>query len=150
MSIPNYKLDNINDEEILLSRDEKHMKNFNESKKDRPNYKKLEIDGFIVYQGKDSVANDYVTLELSDDNDYWFHAKGVPGSHVLLKVKDKLPTMETIRLVAKIAAKNSKSEKDDVLIIYCKKKFVRKEKGMNPGQVKVDYLNAHEITVSKK
>ena len=126
------------------------LKRFNESKKDRPNYKKLDIDGFVVYQGKDAAANDYITLELSDDNDYWFHAKGVAGSHILIKVKDRIPTMETIKEVAKIAAKNSKSTDDNVLVVYCKKKFVKKEKGMNAGQVKVDYTNAHEITVSKK
>jgi len=129
----------------------RYLKNFNESKKlDRPNYKKLDIDGFIVYQGKDAKANDYVTFELSSDEDYWFHAKGVPGSHVLIKVKDNIPTKEVIKKVAQISAKNSKSDKDDVLIVYCKKKFVKKEQGMKPGQVGVDYNNAYEITVSKK
>jgi len=129
----------------------KYLKRFNESKKlDKPNYKKLDVDGFIVYQGKDARANDYVTFELSSDEDYWFHAKGVPGSHVLIKVKDKIPTKEVIKKVAQISAKNSKSDKEDVLIVYCKKKFVKKESGMNPGQVKVDYNNAYEITVSKK
>ena len=129
----------------------RYLKNFNESKKlDKPNYKKLDVDGFIVYQGKDAKSNDYVTFELSSDEDYWFHAKGVPGSHVLIKVKDRIPTKEVIKKVAQISAKNSKSDKEDVLIVYCKKKFVKKEQGMNPGQVKVDYNNAYEITVSKK
>jgi predicted ribosome quality control (RQC) complex YloA/Tae2 family protein len=105
---------------------------------------------FIVYQGKDSNANDYVTLELSDENDIWFHAKGVPGSHILIKVKDKLPQHDVIKKVAELAAKNSKAPEGDVTIVYCKKKFVKKEPGMNPGQVKVDYTNAYEIKVPKK
>lgn len=121
-----------------------------ESKLDRPNYKKLDIDGFIVYRGKDAKSNDYVTFELSDNEDYWFHAKGVPGSHILVKTKDKVPSIDVIKKVAQIAAKNSKSDKNDVNIVYCKKKFVRKERGMNDGQVKVDYKNSYEITVSKK
>jgi predicted ribosome quality control (RQC) complex YloA/Tae2 family protein len=128
----------------------KHIKKFNESKKDRPNYKKLEIDGFIVYQGKDAIANDYVTLELSDDNDIWFHAKGVPGSHLLIKVKERLPQQDVIKKVAELAAKNSKATTGEVTIVYCKKKFVKKEQGMNAGQVKVDYTNAYEIKVPKK
>ena len=128
----------------------RYLKSFNESKLDKPNYKKLDIDGFLVYQGKDAKANDYVTFELSSDEDYWFHAKGVPGSHILIKVKDKIPTMEVIRKAAQVAAKNSKSNDEKVLIVYCKKKFVKKEPGMNPGQVKVDHNNTYEITVSKK
>jgi predicted ribosome quality control (RQC) complex YloA/Tae2 family protein len=128
----------------------RYLKSFNESKLDKPNYKKLDIDGFLVYQGKDAKANDYITFELSSDEDYWFHAKGVPGSHILIKVKDKIPTMEVIRKAAQVAAKNSKSNDEKVLIVYCKKKFVKKEPGMNPGQVKVDHNNAYEITVSKK
>jgi predicted ribosome quality control (RQC) complex YloA/Tae2 family protein len=128
----------------------KHLKKFNESKKDRPNYKKLEIDGFIVYQGKDAIANDYVTLELSDDNDIWFHAKGVPGSHLLIKVKERLPQQDVIKKIAELAAKNSKATNGEVTIVYCKKKFVKKEQGMNAGQVKVDYTNAYEIKVPKK
>jgi predicted ribosome quality control (RQC) complex YloA/Tae2 family protein len=68
----------------------RYLKSFNESKLDKPNYKKLDIDGFLVYQGKDAKANDYITFELSSDEDYWFHAKGVPGSHILIKVKEYL------------------------------------------------------------
>lgn len=121
-----------------------------ESKKSGPNFKKIMVDDFVVYQGKDAEANDYVTLEIANDNDMWFHAKGVPGSHVVMKIKDKLPTQETIKKVALIAAKNCKSKDKSVKILYCKKKFVKKGKGMNPGQVKVDYNNADEITIEKK
>ena len=81
--------------------------------------------------------------------DIWMHAKGVPGSHVIIKVKDKVPTETTIKRVAMIAAKNSKSTEDMVKVVYCKKKYVKKEPGMNTGQVKVDYINANEIIVPK-
>ena len=129
----------------------KYLKQFNEGKKDKPNYKKFELDGFVIVQGKDAVANDYVTLELSNDNDIWFHVKGFPGSHILIKVKDRLPTQEIIKKVAELAVKNSKAPSGNTItVVYCKKKFVKKEKGMNPGQVKVDYNNAYEIKVDKK
>ena len=129
----------------------KYIKYFFESKKsDKPNVKKHDIDGFVVLQGKDAKANEHLTLEVANEDDIWMHAKGVPGSHVIIKVKDKVPTETTIKRVAIIAARNSKSTEDMVKVVYCKKKFVKKEQGMNPGQVRVDYNNAYEITVSKK
>lgn len=128
----------------------RYLRSFNESKKERPNYKKIESDGYILYQGRDAAANDYVTLELAGDEDYWFHAKGVPGSHVVIKVSDRIPTEEIIHKAAEIAAKNCKSKDDVIDVVYCKRKFVTKEKGMNPGQVRVDYNNSYTISVSKK
>lgn len=124
----------------------KYIKTF-ESKD--TNYKKYDIDGFVVYQGKTAEGNDFVTLELAAPEDYWFHAKGIPGSHVVIKVKDRLPSEEVIRKVALIAAKNCKSKENEIKIVYCKKKFVKKEKGLNVGQVRVDYINANELTINK-
>lgn len=128
----------------------KYLKKLNESRSPKPNFKKLEFDGFIIYQGRDANANDHVTFELSSPEDLWFHAKGVPGSHLLIKVYDKIPSNEVIKWVAELAAKNSKSNLDDVTVVYCKKKFVKKEPGMKPGQVAVDYKNTYEISVKKK
>jgi predicted ribosome quality control (RQC) complex YloA/Tae2 family protein len=128
----------------------KYIKYFFESSIEKPKIKKHDIDGFVVFQGKDANANEYITLELANEEDIWMHAKGVPGSHVLIKIKDKLPTETTIKKVAMIAAKNSKSTEDMVKVVYCKKKFVKKEPGMNTGQVKVDYINSDEIIVPKK
>jgi predicted ribosome quality control (RQC) complex YloA/Tae2 family protein len=125
----------------------KYIKNFFESKSDKPKIKRHDIDGFLVLQGKDSISNEHLTLEEANENDIWMHAKGVPGSHVIIKIKDKLPTETTIEKVAMIAAKNSKSKNNMVTVVYCKKKFVTKERGMATGQVRVDYLNANEITV---
>ncbi|MBE6652448.1 MAG: fibronectin/fibrinogen-binding protein, partial [Ruminococcaceae bacterium] len=39
-------------------------------------------NGFLVYCGKNNLQNEHITHKLADRNDYWFHAKGVPGSHV--------------------------------------------------------------------
>jgi predicted ribosome quality control (RQC) complex YloA/Tae2 family protein len=128
----------------------KFIKYFLESKKsEKPKIKKHDIDGFVVFQGKDADSNEHLTLEVATENDIWMHAKGVPGSHVIIKVKDKVPTETTIKRVAMIAAKNSKSTEDMVKVVYCKKKYVKKEPGMNTGQVKVDYINANEIIVPK-
>ena len=128
----------------------KYIKSFFESKKsETPKYKKHDIDGFVVFQGKDAVSNEYLTLEVANEDDIWMHAKGVKGSHVIIKVKDKVPTETTIKRAAMIAAKNSKSTEDMVKVVYCKKKYVTKEPGMNIGEVEVDYINANEIIVPK-
>lgn len=125
----------------------KYLKYF-ESKKDKfPSLKKLEIDGFSVYVGKDAKSNDHLTFNMADDNDIWLHAKGIPGSHAIIKVNDKIPTEYVIRQVGEIVKKNSKSGNNEVKIVYCKRKFVTKESGMKDGQVKVDYNNSNEIVI---
>ena len=76
------------------------------------------------------------------------HVKGVPGSHVVITIKDNIPTPETIKKVAEIAKSNSKAKgTDKSTIVYCKRRFVSKRPGMNDGQVMVDYKNAHEVTI---
>lgn len=118
---------------------------FLESKK-FPNLKKFDIDGFLVLMGRDSQSNDHLSINMADNDDLWFHAKGVPGSHVLIRIKDKLPTQEVIKQVAEIAAKNSKAN-GRVTVVYCKAKFVTKSSDMKPGQVNVDYKNSEEIEI---
>jgi predicted ribosome quality control (RQC) complex YloA/Tae2 family protein len=122
---------------------------FNESKKDKfPNIRKMEIDNFIVYLGKDAKSNDYLTFNECDLDDIWMHVKGVPGSHVVILVRDNLPTPEVIKKVAQIAKDNSKAKGvDNSVVVYCKRRFVTKRAGMNDGQVMVDYKNAHEVII---
>jgi hypothetical protein len=122
---------------------------FTESKKDKfPNIQKLDIDGFVVYVGKDAKSNDHLTFNISSDNDLWFHVKGVPGSHVVIRVKENLPIDSVIKKAAELAKKNSKASKDSkVTVVYCQRRFVKKEPGMNDGQVKVDYKNSYEVQV---
>jgi predicted ribosome quality control (RQC) complex YloA/Tae2 family protein len=120
-----------------------------EGKKDKfPNIQKLDIDGFVVYVGKDAKSNDHLTFNISSDNDLWFHVKGVPGSHVVIRVRENLPTETVIKSAAELAKKNSKASKDDkATVVYCQSRFVKKESGMNDGQVKVDYTNSYQIVV---
>lgn len=122
---------------------------FLESNKNKfPNIKQLNIDGFIVYVGKDAKSNDHLTFNIADKEDLWFHVKGYPGSHVIIRVKDKLPTHEVIRKVAEISKKNSKASKiDNTDVVYCQRRFVKKEPGSNDGQVRVDYINSYKITI---
>lgn len=128
------------------------IKNFNlfsESKKEKfPNIQKLEIEGFIVYVGKDAKSNDHLTFNVSDKEDIWLHVKGVPGSHVVIRVRDNLPTETVIKSAAQLAKRNSKASKEsNVTVVYCQRRFVSKESNMNDGQVKVDHTNSYKIIV---
>lgn len=137
------EMTNISESNIVMK-----YSQFNEGKKDKfPNVKKLDIDGFVVYIGRDALSNDHLTFNMSHPEDIWMHAKGVPGSHAIIRVRENLPTKEVLRKVAQLVVKNSKSKSDKTTVVYCQTKFVKKEKGMNPGQVRVDYVNAEEITI---
>ncbi len=126
----------------------KYLKKYKLFESNKPNYQTLQLGDFKVYRGRDASANEYVTFQLADENDLWFHAKGVPGSHLVIKVGDKSVTPEIIQQAAEIVAKNSKTKEKEVQVVYCKKKFVTKVQGTNLGQVNVDKINAYEITVS--
>jgi predicted ribosome quality control (RQC) complex YloA/Tae2 family protein len=123
---------------------------FLEGKKEKfPNYKKVEIDGYVIYVGKDSKSNDYITFKIAEDDEYWLHVKGIPGSHVIIKNNnDQKPDITTIKQAAQLAKNNSKASKESgVNIVYCLRKFVTKDINMKDGQVKVDYINASEIII---
>jgi predicted ribosome quality control (RQC) complex YloA/Tae2 family protein len=126
----------------------KYLKQF-EAKKDKfPDIKKIEVDGYTIQYGRDAKSNDYLTFIVAESEDIWMHVKGVPGSHVVIRVRENLPSQEIIKFAASLAKKNSKAIKDKpATVVYCQKKFVKKEPGMNDGQVRVDYINAEEITI---
>lgn len=46
-------------------------------------------DGFDIYVGKNNIQNDELTFKTGNGNDWWFHAKQMPGSHVLLKQMER-------------------------------------------------------------
>jgi predicted ribosome quality control (RQC) complex YloA/Tae2 family protein len=127
----------------------KRYSSFNESKKDKfPNIQKKEYFGCTIFIGRDAKSNDYLTFNIADKEDIWMHVKGHPGSHVVIRVRENLPTPEVIKYAAELAKKNSKANREnDVTIVYCQSRFVKKEPGMNDGQVKVDYNNSEEVII---
>jgi predicted ribosome quality control (RQC) complex YloA/Tae2 family protein len=123
---------------------------FLESKKDKfPNIKNILYNDFKIIIGKDAKSNDHLTFKIAEDDEYWFHVKGVPGSHVIIKNnKNQTPDTSVIKEAARLAKLNSKSSKEDLAtVVYCLRKYVTKEPSMNDGQVKVDYINANEIKI---
>ncbi|MBM6853073.1 NFACT family protein [Mediterraneibacter glycyrrhizinilyticus] len=101
----------------------------------------ISSDGYHMYVGKNNLQNDELTFGLAVGNDWWFHAKQAPGSHVVVKTNgDELPdsTFEEAGRLAAYYSSMRGSEK--VEIDYVEKKHVKKPKGAKPGFV-VYYTN---------
>lgn len=96
----------------------------------------ISSDGYHMYVGKNNLQNEELTFHFASGNDWWFHAKGVPGSHVILKSGgDEVPdrTFEEAGRLAAYYSKNRGNEKAE--IDYIEKKHVKKVNGSRPGFV---------------
>lgn len=101
----------------------------------------ISSDGYHMYVGKNNLQNEELTFQFAVGNDWWFHAKGCPGSHVIVKTNgDELPdrTFEEAGRLAAYYSKNRDAEK--VEIDYVEKKHIKKPNGSKPGFV-VYYTN---------
>lgn len=98
--------------------------------------KTLTSGGFTVLTGKNNLQNDYLTFKLASKSDYWFHVKGIPGSHTVLFCEGREPSAQDLTEAAQTAAKNSKAAgQDRVEVDYTRIKNVRKPAGARPGFV---------------
>ena len=84
----------------------RYLKLFDSKKVKFPDIQKKEINGFTIFIGRDAKSNDYLTFNMADKEDIWMHVKGVPGSHVVIRVRENLPTPEIIKIGAELAKKN--------------------------------------------
>lgn len=138
---------------VLIAQNMKDLKQFelpelkSKSKKEqRETYREFIHKGWKVLVGKSAANNDELTLKVAHKNDLWLHAKGVSGSHVVIKHQNnKAFTNEIITFAAQVAAYYSKSKGSAMVpVIYTPKKFVRKPKGAEPGQV---FVEKEEVTL---
>ena len=96
----------------------------------------ISSDGFHMYVGKNNYQNEEVTFQMADGGDWWFHAKGIPGSHVIVKTEGKELPDRTFLEAGSLAAYYSKGRgSDKVEIDYVKRKEVKKGPGGKPGFV---------------
>ncbi|MBR1703521.1 MAG: NFACT family protein [Lachnospiraceae bacterium] len=109
----------------------------------------LSSDGFHIYVGKNNFQNDELTFQFANGNDWWFHAKKMPGSHVVVKTDGTTELPDRVfEEAAKLAAYYSKGRgSDKVEIDYIQKKHVKKPGGAKPGFV-VYYTNFSMVTDS--
>lgn len=98
-------------------------------------------DGYDIYVGKNNFQNDELTFKFASGNDWWFHAKGAPGSHVIVKYQGEEMPDSVYEDAARLAAYYSKNrDSDKVEVDYVEKKQVKKPGGAKPGFV-VYYTN---------
>lgn len=140
----NEKLENVTDIKSLqdiqkkIVPQKKNNANMNENIK----FRQYRInDKYNIFVGRDSQSNDLLSVKFAKQNDYWFHARGLPGSHVVLRVENKKEAVpkDVLKKAASVAAFYSKAKTAKVApVAYTFGKYVTKKKGMAPGQVIVN------------
>ena len=93
-------------------------------------------DGFDIYVGKNNFQNEELTFKVASGSDWWFHAKGMPGSHVIVKANGQELPDRCFEEAAALAAYYSKGrDQDKVEIDYLQRRNVKKVNGAPPGFV---------------
>jgi len=95
--------------------------------------------GWTVFVGKTDEDNDRLSLKVARPDDWWFHVRGMPGSHVLLRVEEgREPDREALKAAAAIAAYHSKARDGGVVAVSCTRaRHVTKPRGAKPGTVEI-------------
>ena len=95
--------------------------------------------GWIVLAGKNDADNEYLSLRLARQDDWWFHVRGMPGSHVILRARPpEEPDRDTLRQAAAIAAYHSKARSGGVVPVSCTRaRYVTRARGEKRGTVEI-------------
>ena len=97
----------------------------------------ISSDGYDIYIGKNNLQNDELTFKTAGNKDLWFHAKQMPGSHVIVMTRGQSDLPDRLYLEAAGAAayysRGSSSPKVDV--DYVRRKEIKKPAGARPGYV---------------
>ena len=95
--------------------------------------------GFRVLVGRTDTDNDYLSFKVAAADDLWFHVRGMPGSHVILKCDAGIePDKATLKKAAAVAAYHSKAREGGVVPVSCTRaRYVTKPRGAKPGAVRI-------------
>ena len=98
-------------------------------------------DRWTLLVGASDADNDYLSLELAQPEDWWFHADRVPGSHVILRARpNEDPSRETLQQAAAVAAYHSKARNAGTTPVHCTRaRYVTKPRGAKAGTVNVKH-----------
>ncbi len=111
----------------------------------------MSTDGLPIFVGRNAQENDELTFGLAKSDDLWLHARGTPGSHVVVRLgKGSEPPVETLRDAATLALLYSdlkKSGKGEV--VYTRRKWVKKTKGQAPGAVTIAQEKSLHVSLDK-
>lgn len=98
-----------------------------------------EIDGWHIWAGKTARDNDKLSTKVARNEDWWFHLRGMPGSHVVLFVRDgSEPPKDIVKRAAAVAAYHSKLRNaGTVAVTATRARFVSKPRGAKAGLVSI-------------
>jgi len=93
-------------------------------------------DGFAIWVGRNSRQNDDVTFRRATGEDWWFHARAVPGAHVIVRSGGRSLPFDTVRRAAELAAHFSRLRDEPVVMVdYTQRLHVRRIPHAAPGLV---------------
>jgi predicted ribosome quality control (RQC) complex YloA/Tae2 family protein len=95
--------------------------------------------GWTVLVGRTDEDNDQLSLHIAKPNDWWFHIRGMPGSHVLLLARPGAdPDRATLKRAAAIAAYHSKARTAGLVAVSCTRaRYVTKPRHAPAGTVNI-------------
>ena len=105
--------------------------------------------GFEALVGKHARGNAHLTTRVASPHDLWLHARGVPGSHVVVRRAGRSTVVpsEAVHAAARVAAHFSTAKTQTVVpVTVTEKKYVRPVKGGPPGLVRVDREDVLDVT----
>ncbi len=96
-------------------------------------------DGWVALAGRTDADNDRLSLKVAGPDDWWFHVRGMPGSHVVLRGPASAePDRELLGRAAAVAAWHSKARDGGVVAVSCTRaRYVTKPRGARPGTVQI-------------
>ncbi|MBQ7896972.1 MAG: NFACT family protein [Clostridia bacterium] len=130
-------------------RDRNRLKNADKKKKVKP-LRAVSPSGLEIYIGKNNLQNDYITMKLGEKNDWWFHVKNAPGSHVLMRVVGEEPPAEDFTFAAGLAAMHSSVEGENVAVDYTLIRHIKKPPQAKPGFVTYSTYWTAYVTPDRK
>lgn len=98
-----------------------------------------EFDGWTILAGRSNTDNDRLSLRIARPDDWWFHVRSMPGSHVVLRAREgEEPGRAVLDAAAAVAAYHSKARSGGNVAVSCTRgKFVSKPRGAPPGTVTI-------------
>ncbi|MCE7872246.1 fibronectin-binding domain-containing protein [bacterium CPR1] len=104
--------------------------------KPRSGPRRYVLDGFELWVGRNPAQNDRLTHKLAARDDLWFHARNLPGAHVILRAAGRTPSQEAVLAAAVLAARHSQaSDSSKVEVDFTLVRYVKKPSGSPPGKV---------------
>lgn len=107
---------------------------------DAPRFREYLLPGgWEVLVGRTDADNDRLSLKVARADDWWFHVRGMSGSHVVLRARDdREPDRETLKAAAAIAAHHSKAREGGLVAVSCTRaRYVTKPAGAKAGTVQI-------------